>query len=367
MKAVRVLIVDDSTSIRLLLEEALSRDPEIEVVGSAPNGELALLAVRTQRPDAIVLDLEMPVMNGLEFLARVRTKAPRTTVIVFSSFSSHAAEMTLKALWAGASDYVTKPRATDLKLARELVAAELTPRIKAHVERARRSAPAAEAPPAPPAPRIASAIWPAMETAHAASRPAARARVIAIAASTGGPTALAQVLRRLPVDFEAPLLVVQHMPPLFTGYLADGLDQQCALEVCEAQAGSRLEPGRIWIAPGDHHMMLSAHGEITLGSGPRENGCRPSADPLFRSVAEHFGPQALAVVLTGMGQDGLAGARAVRERGGGVIVQDEASSVIWGMPGSVARAGLADRVLPLDQIADHLIVRSRHGGGRRAA
>jgi two-component system chemotaxis response regulator CheB len=232
--------------------------------------------------------------------------------------------------------------------AREAVATALLPRIRAIVERQRargrvggvhagsRSHAAPRRPSEPPA------------------RGRQRARAVFVAASTGGPRALAEMLRGLPAALSAPIVIVQHMPAMFTGYLAHGLASQCALRVSEAYPGARLEPGQVWIAPGDHHLTvrLSARGlEAVVQQGPHENGCRPSADPLFRSAAETFGHSALAVVLTGMGQDGMLGARAVRDAGGGVIVQDEASSVIWGMPGSVARAGLADRVLPLGEIA----------------
>lgn len=350
MEPIRVLIVDDSAPIRILLDEALSPDPAIDVVGSAANGELALLALRSQRPDVIILDLEMPVMDGMAFLAEVRRRAPRLPVIVFSSFSSHGAEVTLKALWAGASDYVTKPRAPGVEQARAAVAAALLPRIKAIVGREReRSGP-------PPRRARPSAITP--QEPAAPDRARSRARVVAIAASTGGPRALAVLLRQLPGDLPVPVLVVQHMPPMFTGYLAHGLSSQSALRISEAYPGARFEPGQVWIAPGDRHLVVRSAGrglELALHQGPHENGCRPSADPLFRSVAETFGRSALAVVLTGMGQDGTLGARAIRDAGGSVFVQDEASSVIWGMPGSVVKAGLADRVLPLDAIAAEIV------------
>jgi two-component system chemotaxis response regulator CheB len=351
-----VLIVDDSAPIRILLHEALSSDPGVTVVGTAANGELALLAVRTQRPDVIILDLEMPVMDGMEFLAEVRRTAPRLPVLVFSSFSSHGAEITLKALWAGASDYVTKPRAQGIEQAREAVAAALLPRIHAIAGRERERASRARMKAAPVAARA--------ESDRAAARPRQRARAVFVAASTGGPRALAAMLRALPADLPVPVVIVQHMPAMFTGYLAHGLASQCALKVSEAWPGARLEPGQVWIAPGDRHLTvrLSARGlEAQVLQGPHENGCRPSADPLFRSAAETFGHTALAIVLTGMGQDGMLGARAVHDAGGTVIVQDEASSVIWGMPGSVARAGLADRVLPLEGIAPEIVARCDRG------
>ena len=353
-----MLIVDDSAPIRILLHEALSSDPAVTVVGTAANGELALLAVRTQRPDVIILDLEMPVMDGMEFLTQVRHVAPRLPVIVFSSFSSHGAEVTLKALWAGASDYVTKPRTAGVEQAREAVAAALLPRIRAIAGRERERASRARAKAAPAAPAARR------EAERVTPRPRSRARAVFVAASTGGPRALAELLRGLPADLPVPVVIVQHMPAMFTGYLAHGLASQCALKVSEAWPGARLEPGQVWIAPGDRHLTvrLSARGlEAQLQQGAHENGCRPSADPLFRSAAETFGHTALAVVLTGMGQDGLLGARALHDASATVIVQDEASSVIWGMPGSIARAGLADGVLPLDAIAAEIVARCDRG------
>lgn len=362
MDPIRVLVVDDSAPIRMLLAEALGTDPEVEVVAHAANGEIALREVRARQPDAIVLDLEMPVMNGLEFLAELRVIAPRLPVVVFSSMSSHGAEVTLQALWLGASDHVTKPRTTNLHAARERTAAELLPRIKAVVARERqrvdRRRPMAGAVPEPPGPGASAA------------RHGTEARAIAIAASTGGPRALAEILRQLPPSLKTPVLIVQHMPAMFTGYLANGLATQCAIKVSEAYPGARLSPGQAWIAPGDHHMVVRPTGaglEVALHQGPPENACRPSADPLFRSVAEHFGHDVLAVVLTGMGQDGTTGCRMIRDRGGSVIAQDEATSVVWGMPGSVVQAGLADRVLPLDAIGAEIVRRAATGGRRHAA
>lgn len=365
MEPIRVLIVDDSAPIRILLAESLGPDPAIQVVGTAANGELALLAVRSQRPDVIILDLEMPVMDGMAFLAEVRRVAPRIPVLVFSSFSSHGAEVTLRALWAGASDYVTKPRAPSVEQARTTVAAALLPRIKAIVGRERERSGRARAAGARAAPVPLS--HPAVPSPS--RRASGRARAVVVAASTGGPKALAELLRALPPDLPVPVLVVQHMPPMFTGYLAHGLSSQCALQISEAYPGARIESGQVWIAPGDRHLVvrLSRGGlEVKLDQGPPENGCRPSADPLFRSAAEAFGPTALAVVLTGMGQDGTHGARAIREAGGSVLVQDEASSVIWGMPGSVVRAGLADEVLSLEGIASEIVTRCDRGRRRVA-
>lgn len=392
MRRIRVLIVDDSATVRRLLVEALSVDPEIEVAGTAPNGALGLSMVRQHTPDVVVLDIDMPVMNGLEFLRELRPQHPRLPVIVFSSLTSHGAEVTLQALWLGASDYVTKPGATNPQTAILHARAELLPRLKAfarsrsgseaprpgRAERPRPVAfdtttPVAEARPAggeraatrPPGRAAGGA--PAASRANAGVHP--RPRVLAIAASTGGPRALADVLGRLPADFPLPILVVQHMPPTFTRHLADGLASQCDLRVLEAREDAPLEPGTVWIAGGDRHMTIRTEGmpRLRLTDDAPENECRPSADPLFRSVAEAYEQHALALVLTGMGRDGLEGCRRIRALGGRVLAQDENSSVVWGMPGAVVRADLADTVLPLDEIAAELLARTHSGGRRHAA
>lgn len=363
MNPIKVLLVDDSVTVRQLLVEALAVDTEIQVVGTAPNGALALTMLPRLQPDVVVLDIDMPVMDGLEFLRRVRPMYPRLPLLVFSTYTTHGAATTLQALWFGASDYVAKPTATGFEAAVVQARQELLPRIKAFARRDDRNTPGA------------SALRPARPARMPAPLPTAarvppRASVVAIGTSTGGPRALADVLGALPGDFPVPVLVVQHMPPLFTRHLADGLSAQCELPVREAEHGVALEPGTVWIAPGDHHLTVGRDGatlRTRLDQGPTENACRPSVNPLFRSVAEVFGPGALGVVLTGMGQDGLDGAARIRAARGSVIAQDEATSVVWGMPGSVTRAGHADTVLPLDRIAEAILARVRAQGGRRAA
>ena len=362
MKRIRVLVVDDSVTVRQLLVDALSADPEVHVVGTAPNGALGMTLLPRLVPDVVVLDIDMPVMDGLEFLRRVRPAWPKLPVIVFSTYTTHGAATTLQALWFGASDYVAKPSAGDFDSAVAQARRELLPRIKACARRDAGEGAAAPATPAHPGQQPV----PAPRSATPPPRPS----VVAIGASTGGPRALADVLGALPADFPVPVLIVQHMPPLFTRHLADGLSTQCALRVLEATHGAALEPGPVWIAPGDHHMTVGRDGvalRLWLDQGPSENACRPSVNPLFRSVAEVFGHGSLGVVLTGMGQDGLEGASRIRAARGQVIVQDEASSVVWGMPGAIARAGFADKVLPLDDIAGEILARVHRTGGRRAA
>jgi two-component system chemotaxis response regulator CheB len=358
MRPIRVFIVDDSITVRRMLSDALAEDPELEVVGSAANGALALTLIPRLSPDLVILDIDMPVLDGLETMGRLRPLFPRLPVIVFSSSTSHGAETTLQALWLGANDYVQKPSSFSSGSASHVVEAELMPRIKALARREPRSAQEsagtgrreAAAPRAGPA---------SLSSPHAA--------IIAIGASTGGPRALAQILADLPRDLEAPVLVVQHMPPVFTRHLADGLTVQGELPVREAVHGIRVQPGVVWLAPGDHHLEIERRGgelRLLLTQAAPENACRPSVNPLFRSVAETYGASALAIILTGMGQDGLQGCERVRELGGQVIAQDESTSVVWGMPGQVVRAGLAHRVMPLDEIAGEIVRRARPGRGR---
>ena len=356
MSRIRVLVVDDAVAVRRLVCDALGADSAIEVVGTAENGRVALARVPQLKPDVIVLDLEMPVMSGLETLVELRRAHPKIAVIIFSADSRPGAEATLEALWLGANDYVTKSSAHSPSQAVRHIHAELVPRIKAlcmHLlERP------AEKRPARPRDGRGRAVL-----------PGPRARLVAIGASTGGPNALARLLPSLPADFSAPIVVVQHMPPMFTRFLAERLSARSEIEIAEAVDGDVLHPGKAWIAPGDHHMTLGRAGTdicIRLDQGPPVHSCRPSVDRLFRSVAAVAGGAALGVIRTGMGQDGRAGCESVVEAGGRVIAQDAATSVVWGMPGMVARAGLAERVLPLDEIADEILRRVGRGHARRS-
>jgi two-component system chemotaxis response regulator CheB len=346
MSKARILIVDDSTVIRRLVSDALSADSAIEVVGTAANGRIAVAKIAQLQPDLVTLDLEMPEMDGLATLAEIRKSHPRLPVIIFSTLTQKGAVATLQALSQGASDYVTKPaHVGSVMEAIATVRSELIPRIKALTHVAPR-----------PAALIAQPIK-APPIAAGAAR-AQRPEIIAIGASTGGPNALAELFRQLPPDLPVPIAVVQHMPPLFTRYLAERLDGATSLAVREAAAHDALTKGSAWIAPGDFHMQLgrtSGQAVIRLDQGPPENCCRPSVDVLLRSVARDYGSKALAIILTGMGQDGLRGCEAIRAAGGRVIVQDEATSVVWGMPGTIARAGLADAVLPLSLIGPEIV------------
>jgi len=369
MKKVRALVVDDAVVVRRMVTDVLSEDPEIEVAGTAANGRIALQKLTQVNPDLVTLDIEMPEMNGLETLAALRKTHPTLPVIMFSTLTERGAAATLEALSLGASDYVTKPaNVGSVALAQQRIREELIPKIKAlcHVHADPLALPERPQPAVvPPAP-LAGAAVPRPALGVPAS---GRVDVVAIGVSTGGPNALAVVLPELPADLPVPVVLVQHMPPMFTRLLAERLDAQSGLTVVEAAGGEALSPGHVYIAPGNYHMVVQRRGTqvvTALNQEPPENSCRPAVDPLFRSVSQVYGSHVLAVVLTGMGQDGLRGVEHVRAAGGGVIAQDERSSVVWGMPGFVARAGLADRVLPLKDIALEITRRSTRPAHVRA-
>ncbi len=347
MPKIRVLVVDDAVVFRRLVADELARDPTLEVAGTAANGRIALAKLPQVNPDLVILDVEMPELDGLATLTELRRTYPRLPVIMFSALTERGAEATLEALARGATDYFTKPTGTgSLDASLRVLREELVPKIKALC--------GAPATPEPGRPVGGARGLPAPAVPGVRAGPV---EVVAVGASTGGPNALAEVVGRLPGDLPVPLVIVQHMPPMFTRLLAERLTAHSQLTVREGSPGEMLQPGRAWIAPGDHHMEVAREGgqvRLRLHQGPPENSCRPAADVLFRSVARAFGAGSLAVILTGMGQDGLRGCEAVRATGGQVLAQDEATSVVWGMPGFVARAGLADAVLPLARIADEI-------------
>jgi two-component system chemotaxis response regulator CheB len=347
MSKIRVLVVDDAVVMRRMITESLNHDPGIEVVGAAAHGRIALAKIPQVNPDAVTLDIEMPEMDGLATLREIRKLYPKLPVIMFSTLTLRGAAATLDALAAGASDYVTKPgNIGSIIEGLERLEQELVPKIKLHCRHLLVAGPsmvptAGERPTAVPL------------------RPPSRLRggvpveLVCLGTSTGGPSALADVFGSVPKDFPVPIVIVQHMPVLFTKMLAERLDQLGSVRFCEGADGQRVESGCAYIAPGGQHMEVCREGtrlRLRTNDGTPENSCRPAVDVLFRTVADACGAAALAVIMTGMGQDGLRGCRQIRERGGQVLAQDEASSVVWGMPGYVVQAGLADRVLPLGEI-----------------
>lgn len=349
MTQIKVLVVDDSVVIRRLITSVLNEDPSLMVVGTAANGLIALDKIEQLQPDLITLDIEMPELDGIGTLKRLRRTHPKLPVIMFSTLTENGASATLDALALGASDYVTKP-ANVGSVAESLAAVrdQLVPKIKALT--GRRNVPSgAHAGLAAPALRI--------RTPGLASAP----EVLLIGSSTGGPDALSAVIPNLSADYPLPVAVVQHMPPVFTKMLAQRLNAVSNLEVREAAHGDVMRPGQVLIAPGDHHLVLRRDGlEIRafLNQDTQENFVRPAVDVLFRSASEVYGGRAVAVILTGMGHDGRDGAALLAAKGAYVIAQDEASSVVWGMPGAVSDAGLADEVLPLGQIVASVLKNS---------
>lgn len=344
MLTIRVLIVDDAVMVRSRLSKILSADAEIEVVGVAATGQIALAKVAQLNPDVVILDVEMPDLDGLQILSRIRQADPHLPVIMFSAMTTTGATATLDALTLGASDYVTKPsQLGSVDNVTQYLHDTLIPKIKAlskkAVQQDNRSLPTVPAATAPIIPRPRP--------------PQAMVDMVAIGVSTGGPNALATLLSDLPPNFPVPIAIVQHMPPMFTKLLAERLSTKCPLPVQEAIADTTLRPGTIWIAPGDHHLRVkrvNSSVQLMIDQTPPQNSCRPSVDVLFESVAQVYGDRALGVILTGMGQDGLRGCQSIRACNGQILAQDEESSVVWGMPGFVVNAGLADAVLPLDQL-----------------
>lgn len=346
----RVLLVDDAVVVRKALSLAISQDPDLEVAATAVNGRVALAKFPALKPDIVLLDFEMPEMDGLETVRELRKIDPYVPIIMFSSLTERGAKVTLEALALGATDYATKPSNVDMEATLDAISKELIPKIRALCHLSDKGSIS------PPAARLNLPALPLTQPRPRSQ--SAPPQVVAIGVSTGGPDALARLLPSLPASFPLPIIIAQHMPPIFTSLLASRLSAKSALPVRECVSGEPLTPGSVVIAPGDFHMVVSQQDGgpvLKTHHGPKENFCRPSVDVLFHSVAKLFGARTLAIVLTGMGQDGLKGCEALHTLGARIYVQDEASSVVWGMPGFVARGGLADKVLPLDQIGAEIV------------
>jgi len=340
---VRVMLCDDSATTRAILARLLESEPGIRVVHRAADGREALAALATAKPDVVLLDLEMPVMDGMTALPLILKAAPNAAVIVASALTQRGAKAAIAALAAGAADYVPKPQGAAGGAADPAFRAELIAKVRGWARMKRQAA---------ARPR-AAAVAPAPRAVGGAGRPPS---LVAVGSSTGGPQALAALVRRLP-RLAVPVVVVQHMPAGFTTMLAEHLGRIGPHDAAEAKDGEDLLPGMIRLAPGDRHLLVEATAtglSARLTSDPPENFCRPAVDPLLRSAVRATGGRLLAVILTGMGQDGLAGCRAVVAAGGTVFAQDEASSVVWGMPGAVARAGLPALVAPPETLAERI-------------
>jgi two-component system chemotaxis response regulator CheB len=337
---IRVVVAEDSITVRELLVEILESDPEIRVVGRAKNGAEAVELAARLKPDLITMDVHMPVMDGLEATKEIMVRAPTPIVIVSSSASGREVELSLNAIRAGALMVLAKP--DDPQSARfdgcreELVAMA---KAMAHVKVVRRWAPRARA--APPLAPLGRA-------------PGAPVRLVAVAASTGGPAVLQRILAALPRDFAAPILVVQHIAAGFVTGLADWLGASCDLRVKVAEDGEPIARRTVFLAADDRHLGVTADAHVVVADAPAVNGFRPSATYLFESAARAYGASAAAVILTGMGDDGVGGLKAVKEAGGRVLAQDHASSVVYGMPGEAVAAGVVDTVLAVEDMAPHL-------------
>lgn len=342
MTRIRALVVDDSVVMRQLIRQALESDPEIKVQAVAANGRIALSLISREIPDVVILDIEMPEMDGLACLRAIRIAYPRLPVVMCSTLTEHGAAVTVEALSLGASDYVLKPSsisgpANPLAQLRMVLVPKVRGLCGVHHSLSN---------------VVAHNIVALTQTTQSP------VTLVVIGCSTGGPNALADVIPTLPADFPVPVLIVQHMPPMFTRLMAERLNKISHIPVNEASAGVPLKPGKAWVAAGDFHLLVAetSRGAILqLSKSSPVNSCRPAVDVLFQSVARTHRAGVLGVILTGMGQDGLRGAKEIRDTGGHVIVQDEGSSVVWGMPGAIANAGLATDILPLSAIGQAII------------
>jgi len=377
---IRVLIVDDSAVMRRIIMTSLMKHSDIEVVGTAANGLLAIEAIERSSPDIVTLDVEMPEMDGITALQEIRKIHPTLPIIMFSSLTQRGARATMDALTYGASDYVGKPQASSNPAdAYKVLEESLIPKIKALCQRvsgdakkalsikergaARREAlsiPVPEKITALPSELVSSRS--SAKVTIPGGRPLYPVDALCIGVSTGGPAALMKVFELWRTPLTVPIFIVQHMPPKFTTLLAARLTEVGVMPVQEPYDGQEAVAGHAYLAPGGYHLELRRKGTkvfMYLNEDPPENSCRPAVDVLFRSAAKVYGQSLLAVVLTGMGHDGLRGAEDIIRSNGVVLVQDEATSVIWGMPGAIAQADLAEKVLPLEAIPDEILFRTQ--------
>jgi two-component system chemotaxis response regulator CheB len=350
----RILVVDDTSLFRRIISDALALLPDVEVVGTAPNGKIALERAAALAPDLITLDIEMPEMDGLEVLDALKSRGLECGVVVVSALTLKGGDLTIRALERGAFDFITKPTEGDPKTNLAAIASALAPIVSAYRRRweirsiLKQTSALAAAKPAPAPVPARTEYQPVLK----------KSDLVLVGISTGGPNALAKMLPALSANFPAPILIVQHMPPLFTKSMAASLSTKCRLTVKEAEEGEVIKSGSVYIAPGGRHMKIApdSKGEVSLRitDDPLENNCRPSVDYLFRSVANSYNGQTTAVIMTGMGSDGVLGLRLLKRKNCHVIAQDEASCVVFGMPGEAVKAGVVDVIAPLEQIAGEI-------------
>ncbi len=349
-KKIKVLIVDDTVVYRKIVSDILSDIPEVQVVGTANNGKIAISRIQILKPDLLILDVEMPEVDGLGVLEHIKENSLDIKAIMLSSFTQDGSQRTIKALELGAFDFISKPETDSMDQSRQAVRTSLVSVIKSFVRHAALSnilkGKDTGTPEKPATPK---------RTAPFAGKSGGSSDIIAIGISTGGPNALQMLLPKLPCDLGVPVLIVQHMPPLFTKSLADSLNKKCSLEIAEAHDGQTVEPNVVLIAPGGTQMKI-ADGPggkkiIKITDDPPENSCKPSVDYLFRSVSQHYRGKATSVIMTGMGNDGKVGMKLMKRAGAATIAQDQKSCVVYGMPKEVIEAGIVDVVASLESLA----------------
>lgn len=357
-KKIRVLVVDDTSLYRRIITEALNKFPELEIVGYAHNGKRALEMIDHLKPDMMTLDIEMPEMNGLEVMNELKRKKLDVGVIVVSSFTKEGSALTIKALEMGAFDFITKPTGKGVQESLNHLIETLKPIISSYkrkweIKKILKKGPFLSSPSS-----TCSKNIPSTETFERI-KAVSRNPLVAIGISTGGPNALSQVIPALPKDLPSPVLIVQHMPPIFTQSLANSLNEKSALRVKEAEHQEEIQSGVVYIAPGGKQMKIAQKEDnkymIVITDDPPENNCKPSVDYLFRSIANYYSGRIIAVIMTGMGSDGVLGLKLLKRKGARVIAQDEATSVVFGMPGEAIKAGVVDVVAPLDNIPLEII------------
>ncbi len=368
-KKLRVLVVDDTIVYRKAVSDVLAEIPGVEVVGVAHNGKIAMSKINSLKPDMLTLDIEMPEMNGIEVLAELQRNHSKIGAVMVSTLTSDGGEMTMKALELGAFDFILKPQSKNPAESKKQLKQSLAPIIREFKKSKNASSllskkgqfnrPLKPVRRKPLKPLAAKATATPKVTAKPASR-RGKSEIITIGISTGGPNALTQMLPMLPGDLGVPIVIVQHMPPVFTKSLATSLDAKCALTVKEAEDREPIQNNTVYIAPGGKQMKLvaSADGQnrqIKITNDPPENSCKPSADYLFRSVGDYYVGRTTAVIMTGMGSDGTKGLQALKQKGATIIAQNEQTCVVFGMPKAPIESGMADVIAPLNKIAEEII------------
>lgn len=353
----RTLVVDDTVMYRKIVSDILNEMPNVEVVGVASNGKIAMSKIALLKPDLLILDIEMPEMDGLEVLANIKRNAMDVGVVMLSSFTYQGGEMTMKALTLGAFDFILKPKTDSMEESRQFIKNAFTPVLKAfehHREIKNILKGTAQ-------PYLKNKHYEPISSVQRVKSVTQKAKseIIALGISTGGPNALAQIMPKIPPDIGVPILIVQHMPPIFTQTLANSLNKKCALTVKEAVNGEPVCPNTAFIAPGGKQMKIITNSNtqaaiIKITDDPAENSCKPSVDYLFRSIAHHHKKPATGVIMTGMGSDGTLGLKLMKRNGATIIAQDEKTCVVYGMPKEPIEAGIVDVIAPLDKIAEEI-------------